>query len=118
VYSCGPGDSSRVPDTVDDVEVDAEACESIRAHVASISTELREGTVAKRQACFLPVVGSGGGPIVGEASTIAKGLVIATGHTCWGISNAPGTAKAIAELVMEGKIRCANLQKLQPGRFL
>ncbi|KAF9815206.1 hypothetical protein IEO21_04723 [Rhodonia placenta] len=104
--------------TVDDVEVDQNACESIREHVASISAELRDGAVDKRQACFLPVVSTGGGPIVGEATSIAKGLVIATGHTCWGICNAPGTAKAVAELVMEGKIKCANLKNLQPGRFL
>ena len=35
-----------------------------------------------------------------------------------GICNAPGTAKAIAELVMDGKIKCANLDKLRPSRFL
>ena len=49
----------------------------------SISAELRAGTVDRRQACFLPVASVGGGPIVGAADTIAKGLVIATGHTCW-----------------------------------
>lgn len=83
VYCCGPGDNSPVPETVDDVQVDQNACESIREHVASISTELREGTIDKRQACFLPVVSTGGGPIVGEATSVAKGLIIATGHTCW-----------------------------------
>ena len=83
VYCCGPGDDSPVPETVDGVEVDARACESIREHVASISTELREGTVDRRQACFLPVVSVGGGPIVGEADSVAKGLIIAAGHTCW-----------------------------------
>ena len=83
VYCCGPGDDSPVPETVDDVAVDADACESIREHVMSISAELRAGTVDRRQACFLPVVSVGGGPIVGAADTIAKGLIIATGHTCW-----------------------------------
>ncbi|KAI0752602.1 FAD dependent oxidoreductase [Daedaleopsis nitida] len=118
VYCCGPGDDSAVPETVDDVRIDADACESIHAHVASISPELRAGTVDRRQACFLPVVSAGGGPIVGAAEKIAEGLVVATGHTCWGICNAPGTAKALAELVMEGKIKCANLNKLSPSRFL
>ncbi|PCH36849.1 FAD dependent oxidoreductase [Wolfiporia cocos MD-104 SS10] len=118
VYCCGPGDNSPVPETVDDVLVDDAACESIRTHIASISTELREGTVDKRQACFLPVVSAGGGPIVGEVSTVAKGLIIATGHTCWGICNAPGTAKAISELIMEGKIKCANLKTLHPGLYI
>lgn len=83
VYCCGPGDSTAVPETVDDVEVDQGACDSIREHVSSISKQLRDGQVEKRQACFLPVVSSGGGPIVGEANTLAKGLIIATGHTCW-----------------------------------
>ncbi|KAI0668977.1 FAD dependent oxidoreductase [Trametes maxima] len=118
VYCCGPGDDAPVPDTVDEVPVDEGACESIREHVASISRELREGAVEKRQACFLPVASAGGGPIVGEAGEIAKGLIIATGHTCWGICNAPGTAKALAELVLDGKIKCANLNKLKPSRFL
>ena len=35
-----------------------------------------------------------------------------------GICNAPGTAKAIAELVMEGKISCGRMDKLHPNRFL
>ncbi|OCH87486.1 FAD dependent oxidoreductase [Obba rivulosa] len=118
VYCCGPGDNSALPDTVDDVQVDQKACESIREHVASISLELREGTVDKRQACFLPVVSIGGGPIIGEATSVAKGLIIATGHTCWGICNAPGTARAVSELVMDGKITCGNLQKLHPSRFI
>ncbi|PSR73249.1 hypothetical protein PHLCEN_2v10909 [Hermanssonia centrifuga] len=118
VYCCGPGDNSAVPETVDDVLVDPKACESLRESVSSISKQLREGAVDRRQACFLPVVSSGGGPIVGEARNVAKGLVIATGHTCWGICNAPGTAKAISELIMGGNITCADLRKLDPARFL
>ena len=83
VYACGPGDDCPLPDTVDDVIVDQPSCELIYTHVSSISQELREGTVEKRQACYLPSVSSGGGPIIGEADQIAKGLFIATGHTCW-----------------------------------
>lgn len=88
VYVCGPGDDSTLPGNVDDVEIDLAACQSITNQVASISQELREGAVDKRQACFLPVVRTGGGPIIGEAEKIAKGLYIATGHTCW-VSEAP-----------------------------
>ena len=83
VYACGPGDDCPLPDTVDDVIVDQHSCDLIYTHVSSISQELREGTVEKRQACYLPSVSSGGGPIIGEADQIAKGLFIATGHTCW-----------------------------------
>ncbi|PPR03379.1 hypothetical protein CVT24_012504 [Panaeolus cyanescens] len=83
VYACGPGDDEPLPETVDDVVVDPTSCDLIFRNVASISQQLREGTVTKRQACYLPSVSSGGGPIVGEASDIAKGLYIGTGHTCW-----------------------------------
>ncbi|KAL0946231.1 hypothetical protein HGRIS_012490 [Hohenbuehelia grisea] len=83
VYACGPGDNSALPPTVDDVEVYKPACDSLWERVASVSQELREGTVEKEQACFLPTVSIGGGPIVGHASKTIKGLFIATGHTCW-----------------------------------
>ncbi|KAF9238106.1 FAD dependent oxidoreductase [Melanogaster broomeanus] len=113
IYACGPGDDSKLPGDVDDVEVDQTAT------VASISPEFREGTIEKRQACFLPTVsGRLGGPIIGEARKIAKGIYIATGHTCWGICNAPGTAKVLTELVMDGKIRSGNIKKLAPSHFL
>jgi glycine/D-amino acid oxidase-like deaminating enzyme len=83
VYACGPGDDSPLPDAVDEVQVDEVACDRIRRHVSGISKELREAEVDKRQACFLPYVTFGGGPIIGEARSIAEGLIIATGHTCW-----------------------------------
>ncbi|KAH8102128.1 FAD dependent oxidoreductase [Cristinia sonorae] len=125
VYCCGTGDHWEVPlpETVDEVAVDPAACETIWQHVAGISKELREGKVDKRQACYLPTVTTasdpslGGDPIVGEASKVAKNLFIATGHTCWGICNAPGTAKALSELILEGKITCGNIKSLSPSRF-
>ncbi|KAJ2919782.1 hypothetical protein MD484_g723, partial [Candolleomyces efflorescens] len=118
VYACGPGDGTPLPATVDEVTVDPQACEAIIQHVASISKELKNGTVDKRQACYLPTVITGGGPIVGEAEKIAKGLYLATGHTCWGICNAPGTALAITELVLQGEILSGNLKKLGPSVVL
>jgi len=85
VYACGPGDKSPLPYFVDDVKVDDAACEAIFKQVASISPEIRAGTVVKKQACFLATVKKGklGGPIVGPAPRMAKGYYIATGHTCW-----------------------------------
>ncbi|KAH0831264.1 FAD dependent oxidoreductase [Lanmaoa asiatica] len=135
IYACGPGDDSPLPANVDDVDVDQAACQSVWEHVASISAEFREAKVDKRQACFLPVVSSGGGPIIGEARKIAKGVYIATGHTCWvsqalvacrlailtqmqGICNAPGTAKAITELIMDGRIRSGDIRSFEPLHFL
>ncbi|KAF9463257.1 FAD dependent oxidoreductase [Collybia nuda] len=118
VYACGPGDDSPLPATVDGVIVDESACNSVYMHASSISQALRQGTVEKRQACFLPSVSVGGGPIIGDARHIAKGLVIATGHTCWGISNAPGTARVLCEIIMDGTARSVNLRKMQPSIFV
>lgn len=83
IYACGATDDLPLPANVDDVEVDQAACRSIWEHVASISMEFREATWEKRQACYLPAVSNGEGPVIGEARTIAQGLYIATGHTCW-----------------------------------
>lgn len=120
IYICGAGDNAELPDTVDDVQISQAACNSIFSHVAAISEDLRKGRVQRRQACYLPVVtktAGGNGPIVGAVPGV-MGLFIATGHTCWGISNAPGTAKAMAELVLEGKIKCADLSDLDPKNFI
>lgn len=94
VYACGPGDDEPLPASVDDVIADENECERIWQHVGSISQELRDGKVEKRQACFLPVVAvtkkapgrkarTIHGPVIGEARKFAKGLFVATGHTCW-----------------------------------
>ncbi|KAJ8582572.1 hypothetical protein M405DRAFT_800142 [Rhizopogon salebrosus TDB-379] len=99
VFAFGPGDDSALPGNVDDIDVDLAACQSITNQVASISQELKEGTAWKSQACFLPVVRTGGAPIIGEAGKIAK-------------------AKVIAELAMRGKVRSGNLSKLTPSKFL
>ena len=85
VYVCGPGERSSLPHLVDHTEVDEAVCDEIFQQVATISPELRAGTVVKKQASFLPTIKKGKlrGPIVGPAPRMAKGYYIATGHTCW-----------------------------------
>jgi glycine/D-amino acid oxidase-like deaminating enzyme len=121
VYACGPPDECPLPGGVDEVEVDADACARIHEHVGSISDELRDGEVTVMQACFMPMMTSGGdeGPVIGELTKIAKGLIVAAGHSCWvsrcdaclafvdvctpqGICNAPGTARMVSEAVIDG----------------
>jgi glycine/D-amino acid oxidase-like deaminating enzyme len=115
VYACGDGDSLiPVPESTDLVHVDESRCEDIIHQVSSISDELRAGQVVARQACYLPKI-IGGHPMIGETST--KGLLIASGHTCWGIQNAPGTAQCLAELVWEGKVKSANISSLDPKNY-
>lgn len=115
VYACGEGDHEvPLPASTDLVEVDEKRCQDIVDHVASISDELRDGEVTARQACYLPNVNArgSGGPLIGETGT--KGLLMAAGHTCWGIQNGPGTGKLISEFVFEGKAKSAKIGALDP----
>ncbi|KAI5115941.1 hypothetical protein M0805_004938 [Coniferiporia weirii] len=118
VYACSPGDGLPLPASTAEAQVDHKVCDALFEQVSAISPELRGGEVTARQACYLPNVNSGprGCPIVGEDEKV-KGLIIAAGHTCWGICNAPGTGKAISELILDGKIVCGNLAKLAPRMF-
>ncbi|KAF2443579.1 FAD dependent oxidoreductase [Karstenula rhodostoma CBS 690.94] len=117
VYACGEGDTLiPLPASSDLVEVDESRCQDIVDEVTSISEELRDGEVTAKQACYLPNVSRGGGPMIGE--TKVRGLLMGAGHTCWGIQNAPGTAKCLSELVWDGKVKSANLSSLDPRKYM
>jgi glycine/D-amino acid oxidase-like deaminating enzyme len=117
VYACGEGDTLiPLPKSSDLVQCDIAKCDEIVAYVSSISSVLREGEVLVKQACYLPQVSSGGGPLVGL--TNVKGLVLAAGHTCWGIQNGPGTGKLVSEFVWDGKATSADVRSLDPRRVL
>lgn len=105
-YACGPTDAREpLPLTTADVEVDRARCEDIINQVGAISDELgKDGEVLARQACYLPQ----GGPFIGQVGA-TKGLIVAAGHTCWGIQNAPGTGKLVSEIVMDGVAKSAEL---------
>ena len=114
VYACGEGDTLvPLPSTTADVVTDDGRCQDIVDYVGSISDELRDGEVTARQACYLPVCSGSGGPYIGEVREM-KGLVLASGHSCWGIQNGPGTGKVVAEIVMEGVARSVELGMLDP----
>lgn len=117
-YACGEGDHLvPLPKTTDDVETDLARCQDIIDYVSSISDELKDGEITARQACYLPnVEAASGGPLIGP--TGVKGLLLATGHTCWGIQNGPGTGKLISEFVFDGKAKSANVGSLDPRKVI
>ncbi|KKY22538.1 putative fad dependent oxidoreductase [Diplodia seriata] len=119
VYACGEGDHLvPLPKTTEDVEVDQQRCQDVIDYVSAVSDELRDGEVTARQACYLPNVSRGsGGPMIGKVPGV-KGLVIAAGHTCWGIQNGPGTGKLVSEIVWDGKAKSANIASLDPAKWL
>lgn len=115
VYACGEGDRLvPLPSLSSDVAVDESKCDEIAAHVGAVSAELRDGEITHRQACYLPNVSDSrsSGPLVGL--TGIEGLVMAAGHTCWGIQNGPGTGKLVSEFVFEGEARSAKVKGLDP----
>lgn len=117
VYACGEGDQLiPLPTSSDLVQVDLKRCQDIVEHVSTVSEELRDGEVTARQACYLPNVSRGQGPLIGE--TGVKGLLMGAGHTCWGIQNAPATGKCLSELVWEGRVASADLASLDPRRVM
>lgn len=113
-YACGPTDeAAELPLTNAEVEVDEARCDDIARQVGAISHELgRDGEIIAKQACYLPQ----GGPFIGEVGV--KGLIVAAGHTCWGIQNAPATGKLVSELVLDGKVKSAQLGNCDPARLL
>lgn len=114
-YACGPTDNAvPLPLTTAEVEVDRARCDDIINQVAGISDELgKDGEVLARQACYLPQ----GGPFIGEVGG-TKGLIVAAGHTCWGIQNAPGTGKLVSEIILDGSAKSARLGSCDPSRVL
>ncbi|KAH8674318.1 FAD dependent oxidoreductase, partial [Xylariales sp. PMI_506] len=113
-YACGPVDEAvELPPLGNaGVVVDEGRCEDILRQVAGISDALgSDGTVLARQACYLPQ----GGPWIGPVDQRnTKGLIVAAGHTCWGIQNAPGTGKLVSEIIFDGRAKSASLGGCDP----
>jgi glycine/D-amino acid oxidase-like deaminating enzyme len=46
-------------------------------------------------------------PLIGPVPGV-KGAYVATGHSVWGILNAPATGEAMAELIIDGSARTVD----------
>ena len=100
VYVCGCPSTQRLPADPLAIVPEEGTQETIHAEVARCSPELASARVKLEQACFLP--GSDDNqPVIGRLNNVSNGY-IACGHTCWGILNAPGTGKALAQLIVHG----------------
>ena len=47
----------------------------------------------------------------------SEGAYIATGHSVWGILNAPATGEAMAELIADGTAGTTDLAPFDPARM-
>jgi glycine/D-amino acid oxidase-like deaminating enzyme len=114
-YICGISSESPVPGDPAAVAADPGALERLQAIAEDISPLLGRSPVLTRQACFRPVTRDGL-PLIG-AIPGAQGAYVATGHSVWGILNAPGTGEALAELILEGRTSNVDLSPFRPDRL-
>jgi glycine/D-amino acid oxidase-like deaminating enzyme len=109
--------STAAPMPVDPAAVapDDGAWERLEAMCRHISPALAAAPIRARQACFRPVT-EDGLPLIGAVPGVA-GAYVATGHSVWGMLNAPATGEAMTELILDGVARNVDLAPFAPGRL-
>jgi glycine/D-amino acid oxidase-like deaminating enzyme len=114
-YVCGVSSQEPLPIDPADVAPEPGAIERLEAMCAAISPTLASAKILVRQACFRPVT-SDGLPLIGAVPGM-PGAYVATGHSVWGILNAPATGEAMAELIVDGAAKTVDLSPFDPGRL-
>ena len=87
----------------------------LEAMCRTISPALAAAPITARQACFRPVT-EDGLPLIGPVPGV-NGAYIATGHSVWGMLNAPATGEAMAELILDGTAHHVDLAPFAVGRL-
>jgi glycine/D-amino acid oxidase-like deaminating enzyme len=103
LYVCGEGedDSSMIEEIPGKEQVENGRINLLRKNCTTISSIFGDDDkhVLREAACHLPVViSSTGSPIICEIDKGSK-CFVATGHSCWGILQSPGTGKVLSELI-------------------
>jgi len=114
-YVCAISSESPLPIDPARVAPDPGAIERLEALCRGLSPVLEAAKILARQACFRPV-SQDGMPLIGHVPGVA-GAYIATGHSVWGILNAPATGEAMAELIVDGAAHTVDLAPFDPGRL-
>jgi glycine/D-amino acid oxidase-like deaminating enzyme len=113
-YVCAISSESPRPLDPAAVAPDAGAIERLETMCGRISPVLGESRILTRQACHRPVT-QDGLPLIGAVPGL-RGAYVATGHSVWGILNAPATGEAMAELIVDGTATL-DLAQFRPGRL-
>ncbi|WVF72077.1 hypothetical protein IAT40_006889 [Kwoniella sp. CBS 6097] len=114
-YICGAGDDEPLPPTAAHVKPSQSAIKKLHGQAQSLSpvfTKEKDVEVVAEQACYLPIADRGR-PLVGKVRGV-EGVYIGSGLSCWGITQGPGTGKVLAEMILEGKTKSADVSKLAP----
>jgi glycine/D-amino acid oxidase-like deaminating enzyme len=114
-YVCAISSDSPLPIDPSAVHPDSGAIERLQTMCSELSPVLAAAKILARQACYRPITRDGL-PLIGRVPGIA-GAYIATGHSVWGILNAPATGEAMAELVVDGVAHTVDLSAFDPARL-
>jgi len=114
-WVCAISSESPVPLDPADVAPDPGAIERLHALCTRISPAFGAAKIVARQACHRPVT-QDSLPLIGAIPGLDNAYV-ATGHSVWGILNAPATGEAMAELIVDGAARTLNLAPFDPARL-
>jgi glycine/D-amino acid oxidase-like deaminating enzyme len=115
IYVCGISSESPLPIDPAAVVPDPEAIERLTRICNQVSPTLASAKILVRQACYRPITRDGL-PLIGRVPGV-EGAYIATGHSVWGILNAPATGEAMAELIADGAARAIDLSPFDPCRL-
>ncbi|WWC89932.1 uncharacterized protein L201_004861 [Kwoniella dendrophila CBS 6074] len=114
-YICGAGDDEPLPETSAEVSPSPNAIAKLHKQAQALSdifTTEQNVEIVAEQACYLPIADRGR-PLVGKVRGV-ENVWIGSGLSCWGITQGPGTGKVLAELILEGKAKSADISKLAP----
>jgi glycine/D-amino acid oxidase-like deaminating enzyme len=114
-YVCAISSESPLPIDPARVTPDPGALERLKVICSELSPVLATAKIVARQACYRPIT-CDGLPLIGPVAGL-EGAYIATGHSVWGILNAPATGEAMAELIIDGATRSIDLSAFDPARF-
>ncbi|CAM6029589.1 unnamed protein product [Sphagnum balticum] len=115
VYVCGMTEEVAVPDDPQQIIPRPEATAMLQRVAGTVSSVLADAEIEVAQACFLPC-SEDGVPVIGKIPNV-DGAYVATGHSCWGILNAPATGASLAELIVDGVSTTVDLKPFDPLRF-
>ncbi len=114
-YVCAISTETQLPTDPSNVAPDDGAIDRLLNVCCRISPTLTSSRLIRTGACFRPVTRDGL-PIIGAVPGTA-GAYVATGHSVWGILNAPATAEAMAELILDGVAHTVDLRSFDPKRL-
>ncbi|UYN97542.1 MAG: FAD-binding oxidoreductase [Enhydrobacter sp.] len=115
VWACAVSSTASLPVDPAAVGPDPGAHGRLERLCRAVSPALAAAPIVARQACYRPVT-EDGLPLIGAVPG-TPGAYVATGHSVWGMLNAPATGEAMAGLILDGASPRVDLAPFAPGRL-